>query len=110
MPGYEVERAVVPRERIDAALRLLHVDMMERGIDARELSEWLWGMHWFPHLRFRDEISALAEALPARWQTGTRCEPQILLQFPHSGGDEPEISYHVDQEPDWADGRRYVRI
>jgi hypothetical protein len=110
MPGYEVVRNAVPRERIDAALRLLHVDMLERGIDAGELSEWLWGMHWFPHLRFRDEISALAEALPERWQTGTRCEPQILLQFPHAGDDEPEITYHLDQEPDWADGRRYVRI
>lgn len=110
MPGYEVERAAVPRGRVDAALRLLHVDMMERGIDAKELSEWLWGMHWFPHLRFRDEISALAEALPPEWRTGTRCEPQILLQFPHSGEEEPDITYHLDQEPEWAHGRRYLRI
>src|SRR5919112_810416 len=51
MPGYEVVRAAVPRERVDAALRLLHGDMLSRGIDANELGEWLWGMHWFPHLR-----------------------------------------------------------
>jgi hypothetical protein len=110
MPGYEVVRAAVPRERIDAALRLLHGDMLRRGIDAKELGEWLWGMHWFPHLRFEDEISALAGALPPQWQEGTRCEPQILLQFPHLGENEPEISFHVDQEPDWAQGRRYRRI
>src|SRR3954447_26832659 len=100
MPGYEIARGAVPRPRVDDALRLLHVDMMERGIDAKELSEWLWGMHWFPHLRFRDEIAALAEALPAEWREGTACEPQILLQFPHVGDDEPEISFHMDQEPD----------
>lgn len=110
MPGYEVVRGAVPRERIDAALRLLHRDMLHRGIDAKELGEWLWGMHWFPHLRFEDEISALAEALPQEWQTGTRCEPQILLQFPHVGETDPDISFHLDQEPEWAQGRRYRRI
>ena len=110
MPSYEVMRGAVPRVRVDAALWLLHADMLQRGIDAKEIGEWLWGMHWFPHLRFEDEISALAEALPAPWQTGTRCEPQILLQFPHVGDTEPEISFHVDREPDWAERRRYVRI
>jgi hypothetical protein len=110
MPAYEVVRGAVPRERVDAALRLLHGDMLCRGIDAKELGEWLWAMHWFPHLRFEDEISALGEALPPRWQEGTRCEPQILLQFPHVGETEPDISFHVDQEPEWAQGRRYVRI
>jgi hypothetical protein len=110
MPAYEVVRGAVPCERVDAALRLLHADMLRRGIDAKELGEWLWAMHWFPHLRFEDEISALGEALPPRWQEGTRCEPQILLQFPHVGETEPDISFHVDQEPEWAQGRRYVRI
>jgi hypothetical protein len=110
MPGYQVVQGAVPCERVHAALRLLHVDMLRRGIDAKELGEWLWAMHWFPHLRFEDEISALADALPPQWQEGTRCEPQILLQFPHVGETEPEISFHVDREPDWADGRRYLRI
>ena len=26
------------------------------------------------------------------------------------GDTEPEISFHIDREPDWAGGRRYVRI
>jgi ectoine hydroxylase-related dioxygenase (phytanoyl-CoA dioxygenase family) len=110
MPGYEVVRGAVARDRVDAALRLLHGDMLRRGIEAKEVGEWLWAMHWFPHLRFEDEITALAEALPPEWQQGTRCEPQILLQFPHLGEAEPEVSFHLDQEPDWAQGRRYVRI
>lgn len=36
-------------------------------------------------------------------------DPQILLQFPHVGP-LPEITFHVDQEPEWAQGRRYLRI
>jgi hypothetical protein len=51
----------------------------------------------------------LAEGLPADWRTGERCDSQILLQFPHVGP-EPEITFHVDQEPPWANGRRYLRI
>jgi hypothetical protein len=110
MPSYEIARGAVPRERVDDVLRVLHGDMLQRGIDAKELGEWLWGMHWFPHLRFHDAVSALGEALPAEWQKGTRCEPQILLQFPHVGGDEPEITFHLDEEPEWAQGRRYISI
>jgi hypothetical protein len=110
MPSFEVARGAIPDERVQAVLRLLHADMLRRGIAAEELSEWLWGMHWFPHLRFHDEISALGDALPARWQAGTRCEPQILLQFPHVGHEEPAITFHLDEEPEWAQGRRYARI
>ena len=52
---------------------------------------------------------ALAHALPEKWRGGTLCDPQILLQFPHVGP-EPQIVFHLDEEPDWADGRRYERI
>ncbi len=107
--GYSVARGVVPQELVDTALRLLHIDLLEQGHSAQTLSEWLWSMHWFPHLNHREEILALAEALPPQWRAGTLCDPQILLQFPHVGP-EPEITFHVDQEPPWADGRRYVRI
>lgn len=107
--SYEVARSVIPQERIDAALRMLHLDLLERGASAEELGSWLWGMHWFPHLNEREEILALAEALPAAWRTGRICDPQILLQFPHVGP-EPGISFHLDQEPAWAEGRAYRRI
>lgn len=97
------------RQLVDDALRMLHLDLLQRGADAAELGEWLWGTHWFPHLRYQDQITALAQALPSQWQTGTFCDPQILLQFPHVGP-EPEITFHVDQEPEWAGTRRYRRI
>jgi hypothetical protein len=109
-PGYDVARGAIPQELVDGALRLLHQDLLERGASGEELGEWLWAMHWFPHLVYRDEIKALAAALPPAWSTGDICDPQILLQFPHTGGEEPEIVFHTDQEPDWAGGRRYIRI
>jgi hypothetical protein len=107
--SFEVARGVVPRERVDDALRLLHLDLLQRGAATEELSEWLWGMHWFPHLKEREEIFSLAESLPAEWRTGRPCEPQILLQFPHVGP-EPEIEFHLDQEPAWAGDSTYLRI
>lgn len=105
----EVARGVIPQERIDDALRLLHLDLLERGASAEELGGWLWGMHWFPHLKEREEIFALAESLPAEWLVGEIADPQILLQFPHVGP-EPEIEFHLDKEPEWAGERSYLRI
>lgn len=107
--SYSVARGVVPQDLVDASLRLLHIDLLEHGHSAQTLGEWLWAMHWFPHLKHREEILALAEALPESWREGTLCDPQILLQFPHVGR-EPEIVFHVDEEPPWADGRRCLRI
>jgi hypothetical protein len=107
--SFEVARGVVPQERIDDALRLLHLDLLQRGASAEELSKWLWGTHWFPHLKEREEILALAASLPEGWRTGHPCEPQILLQFPHVGP-EPEITFHLDREPPWAGERTYLRI
>jgi hypothetical protein len=108
-PKLEVRRGVVPLDRIDDALRLLHLDLLERGASADELSSWLWGAHWFPHLRYDDRIVELARSLPGDWRSGTFCDPQVLLQFPHVGP-EPEIKFHLDQEPEWASGTRYARV
>src|SRR3954453_2877473 len=106
--GVEIARGHLPRELIDDALRLLHLDLLSNGASADQLGEWLWGAHWFPHLNWAPEITGLAEALPEPWRTGTVCDPQILLQFPHKGP-APEITFHVDEEPGWAGGRRYAR-
>lgn len=107
--SFQVGRGVVAPQLVDDALRLLHLDMLEWGHSAETLGQWLWGMHWFPHLNRSDEILALEQALPEAWRSGTLCDPQILLQFPHVGA-EPEIVFHLDTEPPWAAGRRYVRI
>ncbi len=107
--SFEVARGAIPEQKVDDVLRLLHLDLLERGASAEELGGWLWNTHWFPHLRERPEVYALAESLPEEWRRGQICEPQILLQFPHTGP-EPEISFHLDQEPAWAEGRTYLRI
>lgn len=106
---HEVGRGMIALDLVDDALRLLHLDLLERGASAATLGEWLWGAHWFPHLKYDPAILALAQALPHEWRTGTMSDPQILLQFPHVGP-EPEITFHIDQEPAWADGRGYLRI
>ncbi|HEY2321160.1 MAG TPA: hypothetical protein VGH67_22820 [Solirubrobacteraceae bacterium] len=107
--SYEVRRRVIDPGLIDDALRTIHLDLLSRGASAEELSQWLWGAHWFPHLNYEPQILALAEALPDDWRIGERCDPQILLQFPHVGP-VPGVTFHLDQEPAWADGKRYRRI
>jgi hypothetical protein len=105
----QIRRGIMPAALVDDALRLLHVDLLQRGASSAELGEWLWGAHWFPHLKHAPPMTALAEALPPSWRTGARCDPQILLQFPHVGP-FPDVTFHLDQEPEWAEGRRYRRI
>jgi hypothetical protein len=107
--SYEVRRRVLDSALIDAALRTLHLDLLSRGASAQQLSDWLWGAHWFPHLNYEPQILALAEALPDEWRRGELCDPQILLQFPHVGP-APDITFHLDEEPAWAGGKRYQRI
>src|SRR5579875_53596 len=106
---FEVLRGAIAQQLVEDALRVLHLDLLARGASASELGEWLWGAHWFPHLKVNPAILALQRALAPQWRTGELCDPQILLQFPHSGP-EPEVTFHLDQEPEWAAGRRYRRI
>jgi hypothetical protein len=106
---YEIARAVIPPQLVDNALRAIHVEWLSKGTPAEQMSEWLWATHWFPDIRWSDPITELASALPEEWQTGQMADPQILLQFPHTGP-EPDITFHVDKEPEWAGERRYLRI
>ncbi len=107
--GYEILRDVVPVEARERALRHLHLDVVRRGLPQEWLSEWLWNGHWFPHLRWDEEIVALVEHLPPALRTGELCDPQILLQMPDEA-EEAELEPHVDRLPDWAEGRSYTRI
>jgi hypothetical protein len=107
--GYEVIRGTVPQDAVDRLLRHVHLDVVKRGLPQEWLSEWLWNAHWFPHLRWDDEVTALLEHLPPELRDGELCDPQILLQMPDEAT-ELELESHVDREPDWANGRRYVRI
>jgi len=107
--GYVVLDQAVPGEAIDRALRHLHLDLVQRGLPADTLGSWLWSAHWFPHLRWDPPIVELASHVPADLREGELCDPQILLQPPDDGEEQPLVP-HVDQEPDWANGRGYRTI
>ena len=107
--GYRMLRGAVPPEAVERALRHLHLDIVRRGLPPEETSSALWSAHWFPHLKWDREIAGLVDHLPDELREGELCDPQILLHLPDDGDDVP-LQSHVDQEPDWAHGRRYVRI
>ncbi|HWG55884.1 MAG TPA: hypothetical protein VNT58_05105 [Gaiellaceae bacterium] len=107
--SYEVLRGAVPQDAIEAALRHLHLDVVRNGLPPEWLAEWLWTAHWFPHLKWDAPIVSLLDHLPLRLRTGQLCDPQIVVQPPDEA-EEVELVAHVDQEPEWANGRRYLRI
>jgi len=107
--GYAVLRGAVPAEAVEGALRHLHHDLVRNGLPADVLGSWLWSAHWFPHLRWDPAIVALAWHLPEQLRLGEMCDPQILLQPPDDGDDQP-LEPHVDEEPAWASGRGYRTI
>ena len=107
--GYQVLSALIPPEASERALRHIHLDVVRRGLPQEWLSQWLWSAHWFPHLRWDDEIVGLLEHLPAELRDGELCDPQIVLQMPDEAA-ELDLEPHIDQEPDWANGRPYLRI
>ena len=107
--GFEVLRDIVPAEAREAALRHVHLHVLRHGLPPDELGSWLWSAHWFPHLKWDAPIVGLLDHLPARLRDGELCDPQILLQLPDEA-EEVALEPHVDQEPEWAGGRRYARI
>jgi hypothetical protein len=107
--GYIVLPEVAPREAVEGALRRLHLDVVQRGLPVETVSSWLWSTHWFPHLIWDPAVVALAWHLPEELREGEMCDPQIVLQPPDDGEEQP-ITPHVDQEPEWADGRPYRAI
>jgi len=106
--GYAVLPRAVPETAVQAALRHVHLDVVQRGLPAETLGSWLWSTHWFPHLKWDPPVAGLASFLPGELQDGEMCDPQIVLQPPDNG--EHEISAHVDELPEWANGRGYLRI
>lgn len=107
--GFAVLRTAVPRGAVEDALRHLHLDVVRNGLPVDTLGSWLWGAHWFPHLKWDEPIAGLASWLPEELRDGELCDPQILLQPPDDCG-EQELVSHVDSLPPWAEGRDYLRI
>ena len=107
--GFAVLPGLVPRDALDAALRHLHLDLVRRGASAETIGAWLWSAHWFPHLKWDAPIVGLTDHLPDELRDGELCDPQIVLQPPDDCDEQP-LESHVDSEPEWAQGRRYLRI
>jgi hypothetical protein len=108
--GYDVLREAVPLEAVDAVLRHIHRDVATRGLPQEWLSQWLWSAHWFPHLRWDAEVLSLLEHLPLELRDGELCDPQIVGQMPDDPDVDVALQSHLDQLPEWARGRPYLRI
>jgi ectoine hydroxylase-related dioxygenase (phytanoyl-CoA dioxygenase family) len=108
-PGYEVLRGAVPPEAIARALRHIHLDLIRDGASAETMGKWIWSAHWFPHLKWDPEIIGLLDYVPDELREGELCDPQILLQPPDEDEDV-QLTPHVDQAPEWANGRGYAHI
>jgi len=106
--GVRVIRGGVPPTAVDAVLRHIHRDIVDRGLPEERIAEWIWSAHWFPHLKWDQEIVALLEHLPEELRDGELCDPQIVLHMPDR--DEYTLEPHVDQAPEWARERGYRRI
>jgi hypothetical protein len=107
--GYEILRGAVPPDVVDDALRHLHLDLVRNGAAADTIGSWIWSAHWFPHLKWDAEIVGLLQALPSELCEGELCDPQILLH-PPDADEDVALTPHTDEEPEWANGRPYLRI
>jgi hypothetical protein len=105
---YEVRQQCVGVELTTAVLRAIHRDIEHQGLSPGDLRSWAEESCWFPGLRGHSSVIALREALPAEWRVGQPCEPQILMDWPNEY--EGQLWPHLDQEPHWAEGRKYSDI
>lgn len=106
--GYEILRGLGIAHYAEAVLREMYLDFAKHGLSHREINCWNKDACWFPDLREHETVTALRDALPAELKTGVPCEPQLLWHLPSVFSGEPWP--HIDQEPPWANGRKYIRI
>lgn len=107
---YTIEHKIVPLHLLDDALRRIYRDIFEYGLSHREIVWWDKAVCWFPHLRSEPEIQQIQKFIAPLAGDAIPCEPQILLSFPVPKDSHHEIVFHQDQEPDWAEGRKYTTI
>lgn len=95
-----VYRGLVPEQLVDAALRTLHLDVAERGVDPDALRVWATTTA-FPHLRYHPSILAVRdelERLAGSWiSTGSWADPQIVWRLPDAAASWP-LELHVDDD------------
>ena len=110
-PGFVVLRRLVPAELVEAAVRLLNLEIVRRGLTADEIARSSQST-FFPHLRWNPEVlelrtpveGALAPRPGEEW-----ADTQLLLRFPDEAQEWP-LMPHVDTLPPWAADRSYRAI
>ena len=106
--GYEVHRQLVPQQLTTAAVRLLNLEIVRRGLTAEAIADGVHGT-FFPHLRWDTEVLAIQQQLDQvvnRTEDEQWADPQLLLRFPDERTDGQPWP-HLDEPPPWADGRNY---
>ena len=110
--GYLVLPRVVPECARRAALRLLNLEIRNRGLSAEEIISCQHAT-FFPDLRCHPVIQELfppaAADLLGLPEGAELAQPQLLLRFPDPEQEWPPQA-HVDSPPEWAGGRRYLGI
>jgi hypothetical protein len=108
--GYSILEYAVFTDELEAAKRLLNLEIVNWGLTKEQFDEWHQNKTWFPTLRWKKEILDLATFIPKSFTfEQDMCEPQILCHFPDEAT-EWDFEYHLDQEPEWANGRKYSLI
>jgi hypothetical protein len=110
-PGYVVLRGLVDPALVEGGLRRLNLEILRCGITAEQIDEWKYATYW-PTIRWDSAILALRAPLQAIAPAGDAEEwgdAQLLLRFPDEAEDWP-LTPHVDDLPEWADGRAYEMI
>lgn len=115
MKTYGVLCQVVSPDVVDRALRVINLDVRFRGLYPAELQQWYRAACPFPHLRFSSKIATLHGPILARLglepeSGGQLCEPQIIYHLPDDVPADYQPWSHIDQEPKWANGRKYIRL
>jgi ectoine hydroxylase-related dioxygenase (phytanoyl-CoA dioxygenase family) len=105
--GYCIVQSAVPETEVESMRRILLLEIVKYGLPKDRLDEYHNTKTWFPSLR--EYVVHLADYVPSQLKKGELCEPQILLHFPDENLDY-EIEPHRDQEPEWANGRKYTAI
>jgi hypothetical protein len=107
--GFVQVRGVVPRHRIDAALRVINRSLGERGLPPDQLPE-MRARTYCPDLVAAPEIVDLYAATPARQLAASAIgrvrppgEAQIALRFPAAGTPRPPVP-HIDGISSGANG------
>jgi hypothetical protein len=108
--GYYTIPRAVPSIKINGALRAIGLEIRRLGLTAEQIAEWQSGS-FFPHLRWDD---AIVNCRPDRlihevYGRVEHCDPQILIRLPDVRR-QYDIVPHTDDEPPWAEGRKYLGI